>query len=105
KTLAQGRMNRAAVGSFAALRMRRTPCEYFARASEIHRGPRTVRRTGWGDSKGALPPLCRRGGGVHKGGTPSTGSLPCAVFWLLFVRTKSIPGYGGGAPENSLCSP
>ena len=53
-----------------------------------------------GNPKGALPPLCRRGGGVHRGGTPSKGSLPYAVFWLLFVRTKSNPGYGAGGPEN-----
>ena len=44
------------------------------------------------------PPLCRRGGGVHRGGTPSKGSLPYACFWLLFARAKSNPGYGGGAP-------
>ena len=25
---------------------------------------------------------------------------PYAVFWLLFVRTKSNPGYGAGGPEN-----
>src|SRR5699024_6653190 len=43
--------------------------------------------------------LCRGGGGVHRGATPSNGSHPYAVFLLLFVRTKSIPGYGGGAPE------
>ena len=34
------------------------------------------RQTGYwevlrGDSKGGEPPLCRRGGGVHRGGTPS----------------------------------
>ena len=48
---------------------------------------------------GGSPPLCRRGGGVHRGGTPSKGSRPYAAFWLLFVRTKSNPGSGGGAPE------
>src|SRR5699024_10980780 len=53
-----------------------------------------------GNPKGALPPLCRRGGGVHRGGTPSKGSLPYAVFGLLFVRTKSNPGFGGGAPDS-----
>ena len=51
-----------------------------------------------GESKGGSPPLCRCGGGVHRGGTPSKGSLPYAAFWLLFVRTKSNPGFGGGAP-------
>ena len=25
---------------------------------------------------------------------------PYAVFWLLFVRTKSNPGYGAGGPES-----
>ena len=25
---------------------------------------------------------------------------PYAAFWLLFVRTKSNPGYGAGGPEN-----
>ena len=45
---------------------------------------------------GMRPPLCRRGGGIHKGGTPSKGSLPCAAFWSLFVRTKSDPGCGAG---------
>ena len=50
-----------------------------------------------GYPKGGLrPPLCRRGGGIHKGGTPSKGSLPCAAFWSLFVRTKSDPGCGAG---------
>ena len=52
-----------------------------------------------GNPKGdRRPPLCRRGGGVHRGGTPSKGSRPYAVFWLLFVRTKSNPGCGGGTP-------
>ena len=51
-----------------------------------------------GIPKGALPPLCRRGGGVHRGGTPSKGSLPYAVFWLLFVRTKSNSGSGAEGP-------
>ena len=51
-----------------------------------------------GESKGGEPPLCRRGGGVHRGGTPSKGSRPYAAFWLLFVRTKSNPGRGGGTP-------
>ena len=51
-----------------------------------------------GYPKGALPPLCRRGGGVHRGGTPSKGSRPYAAFWLLFVRTKSDPGPGRGGP-------
>src|SRR5699024_4120239 len=36
-----------------------------------------------GVSKGGEPPLCRRGGGVHRGGTPSKGSRPYACFWLL----------------------
>ena len=47
---------------------------------------------------GGRPPLCRRGGGVHRGGTPSKGSLPCACFWLLFARAKSDPGLGRGGP-------
>ena len=51
-----------------------------------------------GIPKGALPPLCRRGGGVHRGGTPSKGSLPYAAFWLLFVRTKSNSGCGAEGP-------
>ena len=51
-----------------------------------------------GNPKGALPPLCRRGGGVHRGGTPSKGSLPYAAFWLLFVRTKSNSGCGAEGP-------
>ena len=49
---------------------------------------------------GMRPPLCRRGGGIHKGGTPSKGSLPCAPFWVLFRRGKSTPGYGAGGPES-----
>ena len=60
-----------------------------------------------GIPKGGLrPPLCRRGGGIHKGGTPSKGSLPYAPlsaqdgYCLLFRRGKSTPGSGGGAPEN-----
>ena len=44
------------------------------------------------------PPLCRRGGGVHRGGTPSKGSRPYACFWLLFARAKSDPGLGRGGP-------
>ena len=52
-----------------------------------------------GESKGGEPPLCRRGGGVHRGGTPSKGSLPYAPFWVLFRRGKSTPGYGAGGPE------
>ena len=51
-----------------------------------------------GNPKGALPPLCRRGGGVHRGGTPSKGSLPYACFCLLFPRGKSRSGYGGETP-------
>src|SRR5699024_4256768 len=56
---------------------------------------------------GGRPPLCRRGGGIHKGGTPSKGSLPYAAlsaqdgYWLLFVRTKSNPGLGRGGPGSS----
>ena len=51
-----------------------------------------------GDSKGGEPPLCRRGGGVHRGGTPSKGSRPYAPFCLLFRRGKSRPGHGAGSP-------
>ena len=51
-----------------------------------------------GESKGGEPPLCRRGGGVHRGGTPSKGSRPYAAFWLLFVRTKSNSGCGAEGP-------
>ena len=51
-----------------------------------------------GESKGGEPPLCRRGGGVHRGGTPSKGSLPYACFWLLFAQAKSNPGLGRGGP-------
>ena len=58
-----------------------------------------------GDSKGGEPPLCRRGGGVHRGGTPSKGSRPYAPFCLLFRRGKSRPGPGGGAPKNSGSGP
>ena len=46
------------------------------------------------------PPLCRRGGGVHRGGTPSKGSLPYACFCLLFPRGKSRSGAGAGGPES-----
>ena len=53
-----------------------------------------------GNPKGALPPLCRRGGGVHRGGTPSKGSLPYACFCLLFSRGKSRSGAGGETPES-----
>src|SRR5699024_417586 len=52
-----------------------------------------------GDSKGGLPPLCRRGGGVHRGGTPSKGSRPYACFWVLFSRENRTSGSGGEAPE------
>ena len=52
---------------------------------------------------GGRPPLSRRGGGVHRGGTPSKGSLPYAPFWWLFRRGKSHSGYGGEAPEK-LCA-
>ena len=52
-----------------------------------------------GESKGGEPPLCRRGGGVHRGGTPSKGSRPYACFWLLFARAKSNSGSGGETPE------
>ena len=51
-----------------------------------------------GESKGGKPPLCRRGGGVHRGGTPSKGSRPYAPFCLLFRRGKSRPGSGPGRP-------
>ena len=51
-----------------------------------------------GIPKGALPPLCRRGGGVHRGGTPSKGSRPYACFCLLFPRGKSRSGSGGETP-------
>ena len=46
----------------------------------------------------ARPPLCRRGGEVHRGGTPSKGSLPYACFWLLFARAKSNSGSGAESP-------
>ena len=53
-----------------------------------------------GFPKGGLrPPLCRRGGGVHRGGTPSKGSRPYACFCLLFSREKSRSGSGGKCPE------
>ena len=53
-----------------------------------------------GFPKGGLrPPLCRRGGGVHRGGTPSKGSRPYACFCLLFSREKSRSGSGGETPE------
>src|SRR5699024_4950410 len=58
---------------------------------------RTFNNAG-GIPKGALPPLCRRGGGVHRGGTPSKGSRPYAPFWVLFRRGKRTPGYGAGGP-------
>ena len=51
-----------------------------------------------GVSKGGVPPLCRRGGGVHRGGTPSKGSRPYACFCLLFPRGKSRSGSGGETP-------
>ena len=47
---------------------------------------------------GRCPPLCRRGGGVHRGGTPSKGSRPYACFWLLFARAKSNSGCGAESP-------
>ena len=50
------------------------------------------------------PPLCRCGGGVHRGGTPSKGSRPYAPFCLLFRRGKSRPGPGGGAPKKGVQS-
>ena len=53
-----------------------------------------------GNPKGdRRPPLCRRGGGVHRGGTPSKGSRPYACFCLLFSREKSRPGSGPGNPR------
>ena len=47
---------------------------------------------------GGRPLLCRRGGGVHRGGTPSKGSRPYACFWLLFARAKSNSGCGAESP-------
>ena len=51
-----------------------------------------------GVSKGGEPPLCRRGGGVHRGGTPSKGSRPYAPFCLLFRRGKSRSGCRAEGP-------
>src|SRR5699024_3682287 len=52
-----------------------------------------------GNPKGGVhPPLCRRGGGVHRGGTPSKGSRPYECFWLLFARAKSNSGCGAKSP-------
>ena len=87
KTLAQGRI-------------------HSARASEILRGPRAVHRTVRGRIQrgGRSPLIGRRGGGVHRGGTPSKGSLPYAClsaqdgYCLLFPRGKSRSGSGGEAP-------
>ena len=81
KTLAQGRI-------------------HSARANEILRGPRAVHRTVRGRIQrgGRSPLIGRRGGGVHRGGTPSKGSLPYAPFWVLFRRGKSTPGCGAGSP-------
>ena len=87
KTLAQGRI-------------------HSARANEILRGPRAVHRTVRGRIQrgGRSPLIGRRGGGVHRGGTPSKGSLPYAClsaqdgYCLLFPRGKSRSGCGGEAP-------
>ena len=62
--------------------------------STVEASRRTVR--GRIQRGGRSPLIGRRGGGIHKGGTPSKGSLPYAVFWSLFVRTKSDPGHGAG---------
>ena len=81
---------------------RRTP------GGQALRGASTVeqrdRRLCGGFQRGACaPPLRRRGGGIHKGGTPSKGSLPYAPFWLLFRRRKSNPGCGAGeAPQKMI---
>ena len=54
-----------------------------------------------GNPKGASP-LCVVAGVVYIGEGPHRkGPLPYAVFWLLFVRTKSNPGSGGGAPAKA----
>src|SRR5699024_8342023 len=56
-----------------------------------------------GFQRGAdAPPLCRRGGGVHRGGTPSKGSRPYACFWLLFARAKSNSRYGAESPGSFI---
>ena len=60
--------------------------------STVETSRRTVR--GRIQRGGRSPLFGRRGGGIHKGGTSSKGSLPYAVFWSLFVRTKSDPGCG-----------
>ena len=77
KTLAQGRI-------------------HSARANEILRGPRAVHRTVRGRIQrgGRSPLIGRRGGGVHRGGTPSKGSLPYACFCLLFHEGKVGRGAG-----------
>ena len=69
------------------------------RASKINRGPRTVRRTGWGDSKGGEPPLSRRGRGGHGGETPSKGFLPPCGFLVTFCPHKKSPGVWGWNPH------
>ena len=84
KTLAQGRI-------------------HSARANEILRGPRAVHRTVRGRIQrgGRSPLIGRRGGGVHRGGTPSKGSLPYACVLLpTFPRGKSRSGCGAKPPWN-----
>ena len=76
----------------------RSVCRGRRRRSGASEACRLRRDEGCGACADACPPLCRRGGGVHRGGTPSKGSLSYAVFWLLFVRTKSDPGLGRGGP-------
>ena len=67
----------------------------------------THKRTGFlqdwlgGFQRGTGVPLCVVAGVGYIGEGPHRkGPLPYAVFWLLFVRTKSNPGYGAGGPES-----
>ena len=87
-------------GSVAALRLLlpRQTLRWFASERPLRGRFLPDFRQCKGDSKGGKPPLCRRGGGVHRGGTPSKGSRPYACFWLLFARAKSNSGCGDKSP-------
>ena len=77
----------------------RSVCRGRRRRSGASEACRLRRDEGCGACADARPPLCRRGGGIHKGGTPSKGSLPCAVFWSLLSAQKVTRGMGPGRPH------
>ena len=92
-------MNRAAVGSFAALRMRRTSCGYSARASKINRGPRTVHRTGWGGfQRGRAPFVSSRKRG-SRGRNPIERVSPSVRVFGYFLHEQKVTRVWAGEAQ------